>query len=212
MEEKTKKLLEFLEPNGLIKYANIAGVLNELFSWADLHNPATQNKAREVWDFMQGIESANLVKMRDRAVYDLGVGNITEGYRWFNTRPIDAVITANGLNELYKERQKGSDEEIKNLERQSHISTIRLNGELEKNIPLQTIIQRTTMYAIILTGIVAFAALVKDSTKSNEMNVLLKPQTDTLWQKQTQALDSLDKRLRQIDTTLKTLKTISTKH
>lgn len=208
MTEREKRILEFLEPNGLGGFQNISNILMELFPVADRMSHSEIIGVRQnIIDFLDGLIKADLIHMRDRPDGRMGSGNSTEGYKWLDTTPIAAAITSPGLEKLILERAKGSKTEMEKSVLTTNASIERLNGIMINEVPRQTrAMRRTALYAA-LAVIVAFGAIFKDQWLPDKQHQQELKAIDTLLQRQVQGLDSLNKNLQQIGQTLNKLKT-----
>lgn len=211
MTEREKIILEFLEPHGLGGFQNISNLLGEFFPLDNKEVGEIRGKRQNIIDFLDGLTAAGFINMRDRPDRHLGKGNSSEGYKWLDTTPIAAAIGSNGLEQLYNERAKAEQNEEKKMTLMTASSTMRLNGVIERNIPIQNKISIGTLVVAIFGFLVALGTLIKDLAKPDTLQVSPLKETNNILQKTPPVLDSLDKRLRQIDSTLKTLKSDSTK-
>ena len=212
MEEKTKELLEYLEPFGLGSYQNISPILEKFFPLADRHDTSeVSSKRREPQDFFRGLLDAKYIKSRDTELRGLGSGNSSGGYTWFADMRYEASIDSGGLEALSLDRAKSTTNKTEKSVLTTNASIERLNGIMIEEVPRQTkAMRRTALYAA-LAVVVAFGAIFKDPWLPDKQPIKELKAIDTLLQKQVQGLDSLNKNLLRIDRTLNTLKDDLTK-
>lgn len=143
---------------------------------------------------------------RDTELRGLGSGNSSGGYAWFNDIIFEASIDSGGLEALSLDRAKSTTNKTEKSVLTTNASIERLNGIMIKEVPKQTTaMKRTAIYAFAAV-VIAFGALLKDLWQSDKQQSKELKAIDTLLQKQTKGIDSLNKSLHQIDKTLNTLK------
>lgn len=195
MDDRIKKILEFLEPFGIGSFQDVSPVLNTFFPVNNIHDGGevgTQYKLAQ--DFFTGLLGAGYIKGRDTEIRGLGVGNTSGGRLWFPKMRVEMAINSNGLEALSLERAKLTDSEMGKSVLATNASIQRLNGIMEKQLPIQTkAIKRTAIYAG-LAAIIALAALLKDcKLLPGKLFQSEKTKQGTLLQKTLPELDSQQK-------------------
>lgn len=212
MQDRIKRILEFLEPYGIGSYQDISKILNEYFPLTDRHDTSeVHSKIREPQDFFRGLLEAKYIKSRDTEIRGLGNGNSSGGYTWFPDMRVEVSIASEGLGALSLERARTSTDKTEKAALTTNASIERLNGIMIEEVPRQTkAMRRTALYAA-LAVFVALGAILKDLWLPGKQPTKELQTIDTILQKQVQGLDSLNKSLHQIDATLKILKNDSLK-
>lgn len=211
MQDRIKKILEYLEPNGIGGYQDISSILNEYFPLADRHDTSeVHSKIREPQDFFRGLLEAKYIKARDTEIRGLGTGNSSGGYTWFSDMKVEVSIASEGLGALSLERARNTTDKTEKSVLTTNASIERLNGIMIEEVPKQTIAMRRTAIYAFAAVLIALSALLKDLWQSDKRQLRELKTIDKLLQTQTKGIDTLNKSLRQIDTTLKTLKDDST--
>lgn len=207
MQDRIKRILEHLEPFGIGSYQDVSPILNEYFPLTNRHDTSeVSSKIREPQDFFRGLLEAKYIKARDTEIRGLGTGNSSGGYAWFPDMKVEVSIASEGLVALSLERARNTTDKTEKSVLTTNASIERLNGIMIEEVPKQTTaMRRTAIYAFAAVAI-ALAALLKDYFIGEKKYQQELKTIDTTLKKQSQWLDSLNKSLHQIDTTLKTLK------
>jgi hypothetical protein len=211
MDERSRRILEHLEQKGQGIYDNISPILSEIFgSVPPEENP--KHTGRQVSGFLDELIESGVIRMRDRPDHELGKRTGAETVMWFNFQPIGAAITSTGLEKLTLERAKEAGSDMERSVLTTNASIERLNGIMIEEVPKQTMAMRRTAIYAAAAVIIALGALFKDFLyKADKQEELKLTETNKILQKQTQGIDSLNRNLHRIDSTLKNLRPASSK-
>jgi hypothetical protein len=182
VEERTKKILEFLEPAGTGEYSNISPLLNDFFPLTDHFDYAQVTQlSQRVWDFVYGLNRAKLIRLRDNTARKIGDGNRTNGFIWLDTITIEAAIDPEGEIKLAEERAKKEENEIKHSTLVTNIAIQRLSNLTETSINSQTRLTKVALWIAAASAFITLVALFKDCLKADKPQIIQLQVTDSIF-------------------------------
>lgn len=180
------QILQELEKYGIGIYVNLSSLLNNLFHVDDTHDSSKIEFAREKFNPVSNILTQNnYIQLKPISQPQLGSGNTTNGFIWFDTYNYEATITPFGMTHL-------SDLKNKELIEKVNQSVVDTNKATKDFIPIQ---KRIAIASVIISAIaLAFSIIAVFRDNEKEVKNLN---------------NTLELRLQKLDTTLQNLKSHS---
>ena len=146
MDDKTFRILSQLEPLGIGDYKDISPILLSFSLPVNLYEQhSVAVEWGKIYRLLEDMKKNDFISIHPYP--GISSGNNTNGYLWIDTIPIMACLNQKGHEALEKERNKGSDEKLRDSMFEVNQSIQQTNqSTLQTNISIRTLYDNTEKY------------------------------------------------------------------